>query len=149
MKNEFIINIRYRRRKKDEIIAQNAFKKFLSLKPPSLLQNSMTKVTRSQNKNGYKDQMIQSELDSTHKSLINSMLTTSTFSEISDMDSKKYERTTSDSLSPSNKKIENRKEILKKDQDFAACLEEFEEIEEEKWSSLEQVYIFSGQDIYH
>ncbi|RNA43287.1 deformed epidermal autoregulatory factor 1 isoform X2 [Brachionus plicatilis] len=29
--------MRYRRRKKDEIVAQNAFKKFLSLKPPTLI----------------------------------------------------------------------------------------------------------------
>ena len=29
--------MRYRRRKKDEIVAQNAFKKFLSLKPPTLM----------------------------------------------------------------------------------------------------------------
>lgn len=45
--------IKYRRRKKDEILAQNAFKKFLSLKPPTILAQKMQKisnVTKIQNK---------------------------------------------------------------------------------------------------
>ena len=32
--------LRYRRRKRDEILAQNAYKKFLSLKPPTLMTNN-------------------------------------------------------------------------------------------------------------
>ena len=37
--------IKYRRRKKDEILAQNAFKKFLSLKPPTLLAQKLQNLT--------------------------------------------------------------------------------------------------------
>ena len=37
--------IKYRRRKKDEILAQNAFKKFLSLKPPTLLAQKLQNLS--------------------------------------------------------------------------------------------------------
>lgn len=37
--------IKYRRRKKDEILAQNAYKKFLSLKPPSILAQKLQKIS--------------------------------------------------------------------------------------------------------
>jgi hypothetical protein len=37
--------VKYRRRKKDEILAQNAFKKFLSLKPPTLLAQKLQNLS--------------------------------------------------------------------------------------------------------
>jgi hypothetical protein len=41
--------IRYRRRKKDEILAENAFKKFLSLKPPTLFRDNLLNKLPLQN----------------------------------------------------------------------------------------------------
>jgi hypothetical protein len=43
--------MKYRRRKRDEILAQNAYKKFLSLKPPTLLHDTLSKFSSSNNNN--------------------------------------------------------------------------------------------------
>lgn len=44
--------VKMRRRNKDEILAQNAFKKFLSLKPPTILAQKLQNLTESsKNKN--------------------------------------------------------------------------------------------------
>jgi hypothetical protein len=39
--------MKYRRRNRDEILAQNAYKKFLSLKPPTLLHDTLSKFSSS------------------------------------------------------------------------------------------------------
>ena len=48
--------IRYRRRKKDEILAENAYKKFLRLKPPTLFKKTSNVSKKSLNKVYLNDQ---------------------------------------------------------------------------------------------
>jgi hypothetical protein len=119
---------RYRRRKKDEILAQNAFKKFLSLKPPTLLQDSLQKIQSGiaksySNCGGYSNN------------------STSSGSVVNEQSADPGRASAVREETPLNNKqvirigLENQKE-------FAACLEEFEESEEGKWLLLEQVCFF-------
>jgi len=119
----FIPFTRYRRRKKDEILAQNAFKKFLSLKPPTLLQDSLQKIQSGNSKSCYGG----------CSSIVSG----------SNSNIEQNSALASDLGRAGVEKILNNKEIirtgLENQKEFAACLEEFEESEESKWSLLEQV----------
>lgn len=151
-KNESLVGpirpfMRYRRRKKDEILAQNAFKKFLSLKPPTLLQDSLQKIqNNNQNLNSNTSQ--DSNLAKNNQYKLPPQLFNSTF-----MDQPDPNQTVSSTLPIVNESINeasqststfnnNNKQIIKNSlenqKDFATCLEEFEESEEQKWIFLEQ-----------
>jgi len=119
-KNESLVGpirpfTRYRRRKKDEILAQNAFKKFLSLKPPTLLQESLIKI---QNNNA--------EQFNKNLKLITSMQTFSEEKLPASIESNVVSQSAASGCSETQKKS------------FFACLEELDETEDKSWSFLEQ-----------
>lgn len=114
--------LRYRRRNKDQILAQNAFKKFLSLKPPTLLQDSLHKIKAK----GADSCDASGAIDSSPES-------PSTFVGNHDNQSKQTKPALLDGA------LSGVKCQHKNGKDLVACLREFEEAEEKKWTMIEQV----------
>ncbi len=108
---------RYRRRKRDEIVAQNAFKKFLSLKPPTLIGDQLhgridtTKGASGCNSNN--SSMFMKTIDDTSS---NQGL----------------------SMSPANSQNEYN-DSSEFDEPFSSSYKEIEIAEQKQWTLLEQV----------
>lgn len=129
-KNESLIGpirpfMRYRRRKKDEILAQNAFKKFLSLKPPTLLQESLQKIQNNNSNNGYMYHNDDEEDEDEDDEIENEKSQNSSINK------------TSQSLIQ-NENNEIFETSLDEKSNFMNCLEEFDKAEEKKWAFLEE-----------
>lgn len=112
--------IKYRRRKKDEILAQNAYKKFLSLKPPTILAQKLQKISNI----NQKKQSLNLTLKEAHNKT-----TSETPNETNLI---KFPKLTHKSISTSNCSGDSL-DIFNK------ALSELQEIETKQWSLIENV----------
>lgn len=121
--------LRYRRRNKDQILAQNAFKKFLSLKPPTLLQDSLHKIKAKGTDSG----------DASGGAMGGGSSPESSSRYMGDHGNLAKQQTSSSALldlAGSRVKSSRQSQYGK---DLDSCLREFVESEEKKWALIEQV----------
>lgn len=125
--------LRYRRRNKDQILAQNAFKKFLSLKPPTLLQDSLHKIKAKEADSGGDGSggAMGASGASSPESSSRYMGNHSNLA--------KQQQTSSSALLEVSGSRGKSSRLSRDGRDLDASLREFEESEEKKWALIEQV----------
>lgn len=155
---------RYRRRKKDEILAQNAFKKFLSLKPPTLLPECAFMSNTNPNTN---TNIQNSNINSTNGNLSTSITPTvnnssnntrvNQMNKNSNLNEEMYGYA-NNSAGNSNNSVNNMNNASRhynnhnssfnncgnpNTDDLIRFINKIQETEEKKWSTLEQVIFLS------
>jgi hypothetical protein len=123
--------VKYRRRKKDEIQAQNAYKKFLRLKPPTLPSSLLSlKGTQQQNGNGFGNINNNNSIDMKNENDFNNM---GHFSQT------KRQRETNSLRQETYFKQSNSFKLPKVSKLISEVAQEMASVEEETWEPLEQV----------
>ena len=122
----------YTRRNKDEILAQNAFKKFLSLKPPTLLKDKLISKFQSQS-DLIRRNLIEAEMSIVGESVISDC----NQNDAKDQNVNKLSESFP-SASTSNNRISKKNSF---DQSPDSSVEDVLELEDKQWTLLEQVSV--------
>jgi len=135
--------VKYRRRKKDEIQAQNAYKKFLRLKPPTLPGSLLQIKGMSQiNGNSFASNSINNSLETQNETDFNLSNNVGTFSKI------KRQKETNSLRPETNFKQFNTLKLPKVSKLISEVAQEMASVEENTWEPLEQVNLFLSKLIF-